>query len=1221
MDVERAINLVEEILHRPLTEFEQFILRGVWAGETYKNIIAKARKPNGEPYSEGHARTESGELWRQLTEALGEQVKKNTLKRVLERYEQQPGLISIAPVSPIGPYLNLQDAPDIPVFYGRTEELTTLKTWLLQDKCRLVALLGMGGIGKTTLAVKLVESLENQFEVVLWRSLLNATPLEEILTDWIKVLSGQQETQFPENLEAALARLRHYLQSRRCLLILDNVETIFSSGRFTGQYRPSYEAYGKLFEQIGGTAHQSCLLITSREKPKEIARLESKTRPVRSLALKGLTLIEGQQIFAEIGDFVASEADWIELMQRYNGNPLGLEVAAKFIAEFCAGKIPQFLQQGKLVLPDLLELLDANFERLSDEEQEIVYWLAINREPVAIADLQTDIFNPFTRDQISQSLQSLQRRWTLEPVGDRLTLQPVLMEYVTNRLNTQVVEEICSGKVKLLNRHPLLKAITKEYIRESQRRLIVQPVVEMAISRLGNQTRLESQLRQMLFSLRTGTNALPGYAAGNILNLLCFLQTDLRGYDFSHLAIWQAYLQDATLHHVNFTQAHFAKSVFTQTFGSVLSVAFSPDGAMMATANANGHINLWCVEDGQHLLTCRGHKSWIRRIAFSPDGTRIGSSSDDQTIKIWDVQSGACLLTIDGQGYIPRSVNFSPDGRMLASGGDDQIVRLWDAQSGHCLQEFKGHGNWVIAVVFRPDGKRLASTSVDQTIRIWDIERGECLHVLTGHYGWIVPAAFSPDGQRLVSGAFDQQVKIWDVESGTCLQTLSGHSGWIWTVGFSLDGRRIASAGIDQTLRIWDAESGVCLHALREHTQQIWGVAFHPDGQRLATASDDQTIRLWDINDGRCLAVIRGYGNWVRSVAFSPDSQSLISAHKDNTVRIWEIQTQKCARVLQGHAHSVLAVAYAPDGSKLASAGEDRTIRIWHVPHYSCQHVLGGHEAEVWALAFNSYGDRLVSGSFDRTVRIWDAHSGNCLQVLQGHQDRIGSVAMNPAGSLAASGSEDHTTRIWDVANGTCLHILGDHSNRVRAVAFSPDSQFLASGSLDGTIKLWDVFTGQCIKTLIGHESWILTVAFSPDGEYIVSSGCDQLVKLWSLQDDVCIKTLRGHKNWVWSVTYSPDGHMIASAGEDEMIKLWHSRTGENLATFQTERPYEGMVITGATGLTETQKITLQNLGAIDHPTPALPEISRLKLDSAYPTSQPDSLLSDSFSDYRDSSN
>ncbi|UIE39640.1 NACHT domain-containing protein [Leptodesmis sichuanensis A121] len=1185
MDFEAALDVTEAILSRTLSDIEQLTLRGVWVGEEYDQITARATKLNGEPYSVGHIKNVAMTLYRQLSERLNKTVKKNTIKRILEQHHQQAkqsGEICAPLTSPL--HLDLQEVPRVSAFYGRTEDLATLNNWVVQDRCQLVALVGMGGMGKTALAVKLIEQVQQKFDYVIWRSLSNAPSLAEILSDWINFLSNQTETQLPEGLDIRFARLRHYLSTQRCLLILDNLETIFDSGMATGTYRPGYESYGQLLKLIGEGIHQSCLLVTSREKPRELTRLAGVNSPVRSLLLKGLTPTEGRALLQDHECRCTDDSVWQAVVNHFAGNPLALKFVASGVEESLDGNLQaliRYLEQGQLPFSDIADLLDRQFERLTTPERHIVYWLCINREPISLSELEADMVSESIKRRLLNILTSLVRRCLVEQTEQGWFLQPVVMEYVTEKFITQICTEITDQELELFKTHALIKATAKDYVRQTQIRLILDAIVHQLIDQLGNQQSLEFYLNQILAQLRQKPELPPNYAAGNLLNLLCHLQSDLAGYDFSHLTVWQAYLQGARLQDVNFTGAQFAKTVFTQTFGNVLSVVFSSDGSRMATGNANGNIYVWRVDDGHLCLTLRGHQNWVRGISFSSDGNGLVSSSEDQTIKIWDLQAGTCIRTIQGHTSNLNSVTLSPDGTTIASASNDQTIRLWDSHTGRCLRILEGHQHWVLCTAFSPDGKRLVSSSGDQTIRIWDVATGACLRVLTGHESWVIPVGFSSGGDLIVSAGFDQTVRVWDVAAGKCLQVLRGHTGWIWCAMFSPDNRLIASTGVDQTIRIWDAETGACLYAIQGHTKQVWRAIFHPDGKRLASCAEDQTVRLWDISTRQCLRIVRGYTNWVRSVSFSRDGQLLLSAHQDSTVNVWDAQHYRWLYALKGHTDSVMDVAVSPDGQYLASAGEDRTVRVWLIAEQRCLHVLTGHTSGVWTIAFSPDSRLLVSAGCDLTLRVWDVQSAACLQVLKGHSDRILDLAFSPTSILVASASEDQTVKLWNPGTGECIREIVE-ATRVMSVAFSPDGKTLATGSLDTTVKLWDVESGEQLHILPGHGGWVMSLAFSPDGQTLISGSCDQTIKIWHLPSNQCINTLKQHQNWVWSIAYRSDGDMLASGSEDETIKIWNVRSGQCLATLRTRGPYDGMKIAETTGLSPAQKTTLNALGAIE---------------------------------------
>jgi Tol biopolymer transport system component len=277
----------------------------------------------------------------------------------------------------------------------------------------------------------------------------------------------------------------------------------------------------------------------------------------------------------------------------------------------------------------------------------------------------------------------------------------------------------------------------------------------------------------------------------------------------------------------------------------VLSVAFSPDGRLLAMASSLG-VYLY---DAETLAEVRflPTDAPVRSAAFSPDGRTLASGSLDNTIRLWDAASGALLRTLEEHTWPVLSVAFSPDGRALASGSVDNTIRLWDAASGALLRTLEGHTYTVHSVAFSPDGRLLASGSVDNTIRLWDAASGALLRTLEGHTDDVLSVAFSPDGRLLASGSADNTIRLWDAVSGALRRTLEGHTWSVDSVAFSPDGRLLASASDDRTIRLWDAASGALLRTLKGHTRSVNSVAFSPDGRALASGSWDGTVRLWGV--------------------------------------------------------------------------------------------------------------------------------------------------------------------------------------------------------------------------------------------------------------------------------------------------------------------------------------------------------------------------------------
>ncbi|MDX2212450.1 MAG: WD40 repeat domain-containing protein [Oculatellaceae cyanobacterium bins.114] len=1190
-----------------LGEAQRALLSASWSGDrqNYDQIAAACG------YSAHYLRKHIGpHLWQMLSDVLGEKVTKINCRRVIERHmmlltsspnafsyeRREDGNVSKLP-SPSGrgvggegssPYYDWGEASDVEVFYGRQIELDLLLQWMAAH-CRLIGVFGVGGIGKTHLSIKLAQQVTD-FDCVIWRSLRNAPPLTELLADLLHAITRSPQPTLPDATEVRLTLLLEQLRSMRCLLVLDNAETLLKGEEYSGQYREGYEDYGQFFKRIGETNHLSTLLLTSREKPKEFGVMEGETSPVRSLPLKGLLPEDAQQIISAKGIQIESATVSSELVYRYGGNPLALKIVTTTIQELFDGDVSQFLQENTAVTSEINNLLDQHFVRLTAIEKTALYGLAVAREPLSLTTLCSDWIAPPPRHHILDALKSLGQRSLIEKHDGLFSLQPVVMEYVSDRLITAIADEIIQncGSFEHLNQHILLKAEAKDYIREIQNRLILKPLLERLLQHFKVKQTLERQLASILDWQRNNFPLEPGYLAGNILNLLLQLGTDLSGYDCSYLTIWQAYLEGVNLNYVNFAYSDLSRSVLTETFASTLSVAFSPDGHFFATATTDNDICLWQTKDGKKVRVYQGHRGWVHSVAFSPTDAIIASGSEDETIRLWDMQTGQCLKTLKGHQNWVWAVAFSADGRCLASSSNDQTVRLWDVQTGVCLRVLEGHQNWVWSVAFSPDQTLLASGSNDKTIKIWDVETGECVKTLLGHTDWVQSIAFSPATSLLASGSRDQTIKLWDVQTGRCPVTLQGHTNWVQSVTFDGTGTLLASASNDQTVKLWDLATHACLRTFHSPIQDIWSVAFSPDATALILGGSDQTVQMWDVQTGQCLKTLRGHISGILSLDSSSDGRYLVTGGSDRTVRLWDLNLGQCIKTLNGHTSWVRSVAFNPQNQMIASGSSDHTIRLWDSVTGECLKILQGHDSWVRSVRFNADGKRLVSGSTDHTIRLWDVQTGECLHRLDGHDSWVRCVAFSPVQSIIASSGDDQTIRLWDSDSGICLRVLTGHTSGIWSVAFSPDGSLIASGGDDRVVKIWNVHTGECLKTLHGHDNWIQAIAFSPDGTYIASGSNDQTIQLWDTATGKRLRVLQSHHNRIWAVVFSPLNErgdldcVLISGSEDETIRIWNPLTGNCLQSLRSPCPCEGMNILGIKGLTNAQKFALKALGAIE---------------------------------------
>jgi hypothetical protein len=394
---------------------------------------------------------------------------------------------------------------------------------------------------------------------------------------------------------------------------------------------------------------------------------------------------------------VGDDAAWQGLVGRYGGNPLALSLVGQAIIDLFGGAIEALLAYAVetvgAVFGGLRRLLEEQFVRLSALEQSVLYWLAVEREPVRAAALRADLGPVAGPGAVLEALEALGQRSLLERGAERAThtLQPVVLEYVSERLVDVLAQEIVAGAPGLLRSHAVVQATNKDYVRRSQERLLAGPLLERVVARCGGVAGAERRLGELLQGWRGRPRAEQGYGPGNVVNLLRLLRSNLRGLDLSHLFIRQVYLQEVDAQDVSLAGSHLSECALADAFDFCVPVSFSADGRCLAAGTHSGEVCVWQLADRTRIVSTQGHKGGVHGIEWAGDGRLLATGGFDGTVKLWEAQTGQLLATLEGHTGLVRNVCFSKDGYLIASSSLDATVKLWETSTGQPLHTLQGH--------------------------------------------------------------------------------------------------------------------------------------------------------------------------------------------------------------------------------------------------------------------------------------------------------------------------------------------------------------------------------------------------------------------------------------------------------------------------------------------------------------------------------------------------
>ena len=1051
----------------------------------------------------------------------------------------------------------------------------------------VIDLVGVGGVGKTSLARMLAEMARPQFEAVFWVSYLNSPdPLTylplmsvELGLDDADLVSTE-----PPAVSSALARI---MNRRRVMVVFDNVETVIVGVGADRAFDPAHESALATARRNPG---RSCVLFTSRTPLPPPA-----PENLIDVQVPGVDLGAAQRILADDGLVLPTE-EVAALVKRYVGNPFALVCAAR--TSSLASSAGHDAERAPTPA-SVSELIRDQLDSAPPAVRACLEYLALSRDEPDIEEMSRVLVLAAPGCDAAEVLQTVRARGWLP--GAETRLAPVALEEITALVEERMAEELHRGTLETVRYLPLLPATLSEGSREFLKAAVLDRVVRQLKSQLDDS--LVDHLMGCLMMLEDPFE--DSYAAGNILNLLARVPGQLDGVNLPGRVIRNVDLRECDAPELNLQGASFHDVKFDQDLEGVTSVSVSPSGTLVAAGTANGDVHLLHAGSGKSVARCVGHRDVVSGLAFAADSPILATAGDDGSVRIWDSATGECRRELSADGTRLDAVAMTGDGQLIAAGGVAGIVFVWSRGKTIRLFQASQHhdastaGMHVRSLAFNSTGDLLASGCSDGRVKVWDWRACELIFETEDQSGSVESVVFEPETNRLLASTrHPSGTRAFDLDE---LREVEPHDTFRWAgnLALSRDGHRAVNLRSDHLLELIDVQTG----SKRELAMPRYRVQFCDVSSLsglIAAGGDSHTLSVWDWESGRLVWTLNGFSRWIKAIDISPDGTRIACCADNESIRVWDLGSMRLTHELRPHGAHIRSIRFLPGRpARIMSGSDDRYLAVSDLENDSSEPILlGPHEGGVWAVAASNDGELLAAGCLHGQIRVWALGSSRPIVTLDGSAHvNVRSLAFNAAGSLLASCGEDNSVRVWDLRTGRSTP-AARHSGLVWSVDFSPASRLggdlIASSGEDQVVRVWSTKRSKEILALTGHRGTVWSARFSPDGDLIVTGSSDRTVRVWPISRYLrpwnrWLRRSRGreshetvyreHEDWVRAVVFSPDGKSIASGSHDGSVHVRALDDG-GARTLPVMRPYEGLDVRGSDGLSTAQLHALRRLGA-----------------------------------------